>query len=197
MQSDLFFHISCCLEGGRAWSVWKQYLALQNKPSNLNSETTSHDHCARTQENQITKISYSNNLRRFGRHRRARKDKWEPAAFIDWNEKVWFRPLDGSFEINRHTLPRTCRFNEGARGRFKKPRFYFCTSSAKLFGIFRLITCIGKIPWPDKVVQVGKSKMPKLFMECSYICCRGHRWAYRHCIRNNMFPSLSVIHSIR
>jgi len=42
----------------------------------------------------------------FRRHRRARKDKWEPAVLIDCNEKVWFRPPDGSFEFNRQTLPR-------------------------------------------------------------------------------------------
>ena len=48
---------------------------------------------------------------------------------------IW--PPVESFEINRQTLPRVCRFYEGTRSRFEKPRLYFCTRSAIIvYGIF-------------------------------------------------------------
>ena len=147
MRSDWISHISYCLLGGRVWSDWKQYLVLQNNPSNLNSLTTSHDHCARTQAK--TKYQTQSTTRRT---RKSRKDKWEPSVFVDCNEKVWSRPADGSFEIDRQTLQRVCHL-EGNPSRFEKSRLCFCARSAIVYGSFHLITCSGKIPWPDQVMH--------------------------------------------
>ena len=58
------------------------------------------------------------------------------------NATVWFRPPDGSFEINRS---RGCVALWGCW--FQKPRIYFGTHFAIVHGIFRLVTCVGNIPW--------------------------------------------------